>query len=105
MVADLEGCALHEGSVRTLLVGTRKDGDAEFSVGAVDVDGLSLLISERLGPLAAGLVHNEEEGLCFFCIENSRGLRGDPVDPKARPGDPTVSVEHSAAGTLTRPAT
>ena len=91
LFASLAGSVTYDSSAKTLLVGTRKDGDETLGVGQVDVDMLSNLILGRLNSrdrrLASALVmdkHNNNEHTtpmdtehCFFCIENKRGHRGD----------------------------
>ncbi len=77
-VGQLKSIQLFATGAPVILVGTRKD---EVTGGAEALKDLSTkllaALQSQCGPAVKGLERDSEGDLCFFAIENSKGIKGD----------------------------
>ena len=77
-VGQLKSIQLFATGAPIILVGTRKD---EVTGGAKALKDLSTkllaALQSQCGPAVKGLERDSEGDLCFFAIENSKGIKGD----------------------------
>ena len=77
-VGQLKSIQLFATGAPVILVGTRKD---EVTGGAKALKDLSTkllaALQSQCGPAVKGLERDFEGDLCFFAIENSKGIKGD----------------------------
>ena len=77
-VGQLKSIQLFATGAPVILVGTRKD---DVTGGAKALKDLSTkllaALQSQCGPAVKGLERDSEGDLCFFAIENSKGIKGD----------------------------